>query len=147
MYNQIVSAAKTIDLIHSIANPNYDGTPDVEHKSIITGKRNFILEPDHRTYSITEFLCKYPDSGVQQLSDLESMKNTFVYYRPKNEILQDRSGTEVLFYLESIKPFYLDVADRYGACIIILKSTDGISKVVVVASYGHNYGHNYGSGF
>lgn len=138
--SKFVSDSVEVLLPYSIITPEF-GMEDIEHKSIITGKRNYIRAKDKTDYLVTDYLFKYADP-LARLSELRTYENTIVELYPNDESVFSVTGDPAGYYLEVIEPFYLDTTTRFGACNMIFRAIDANSAPL--SGYGFSYGANYG---
>ena len=100
----------------------------VEHKSVINGHREFILQGKHWVYEIRLHLCKYADIRAKYEEINQYLGADVWLYRHREAApFKDSAGDEVLFNIVSIDESYFDTPDYKDVLIIRFESKDYVN--------------------
>jgi hypothetical protein len=131
-----------------ITRPNYHDIEYIEHKSVLTGQRNFLEKWAHGDFVILVHLWKFGAIN-DQIDFVDSIKSfafkdlVFYPHKDKNFVCKDNSTTEpAIFQIVEYYPEPLEVLENEDKTILIikLKSKDIINlhynKTITAATTG-----------
>lgn len=148
--SKFITGATTVELLHSLLDPDYFIPDEVEHTSIINGDVNYIWRGQYNKFLVTVYLFKYSDPKAKFL-EIYSYKGTSVdYFYPfsDGEFIKDLGGNAVKFHISEVLPYYL-TQDAYYDAVRITFNPIKYSTYEDTPSpfgYGYNYGMYYGWG-
>jgi hypothetical protein len=125
---KFVYSSTTYNLDYVNVNPTFIDGDFIEHVSVITGKRFYILKGNYAEFTITMNLWKYtsptPKAKFQEL--LGFYQNQYgVEFFPHRDApsIKNSSNAVVLFRITNLEPFYLETAQYRDVLNITFKST------------------------
>jgi hypothetical protein len=114
-------------LNHITIKTDEPDTDLIEHKSVITGHRNFINLGKHWSFEIMLYLFKYayPRNKYQQIKSFEGLTG-LLYRHADGAPFKDKNQNNVLFMLTNIDESYLDTVKYKDLLTISFKSLEYI---------------------
>lgn len=105
-------SGSTVMLEHSNIIPKYIDSDNIENKSVLTGKKNFINLGDYSSFDVPVYLYKYTSSKDVFL-DLYSYLHKNVYFWPHSDgkAISGSSGNPVTFNITNMDLTYLNNID------------------------------------
>ena len=95
-------------LSHSIIEPNFIISDDVENKSVLTGHKDFIYLGNYSSFDVTLNLYKY-SSPSSTFQSLYGYKNKNVYFWPHSDgrAISGSNGKGMPFNITDMNLYYL----------------------------------------
>lgn len=146
---QIKVGGNTIVLDYADLQPDFMTPLIVEYVSPLNGDRNFIYVGDHAQFrvQIKLFETSDPDGLLSQLKGLE--KQLAVFYPHKEaQPIKDKFGNDALFFIGSVKPFYLENENHFDMIELTFSSVGFIDYTGTynILGFGYQFGYNFGFG-
>lgn len=117
-YCRINNDSLTVNMPHSIIEPNFMIPAQKMHESILTGTRTWSNLNNYLEFSITDYLFKY-DSPIAQANHLLALENTIVTFAFAID-----GGLILSMYLESVDIHPLFQPWRKDIAVLNLKSVE-----------------------
>lgn len=123
-----VSGNVTANFEHSLIETEWVEPNIIEHKSVVTGARNYLTSEsdgfgDYSNFTVTLYLSKY-DSPAIKFNEIYAFNHTDVYFYPHSDgnPVRDSSNNNVVFHITDMKLNYLDTPDFKDVLVVTFKS-------------------------
>jgi hypothetical protein len=120
-HSRIVSGATTVELEHSIIEPNFIISDAIMHESVLTGVRTWSRKRMRTEFTVMEYLFKYanPHTKAREILALENTVVTF-YLAIDGAMVQE-------MYLDSVDIYGLIRPYRYDVAVLNFKSKNWLN--------------------
>ncbi|MEW6039927.1 MAG: hypothetical protein AB1633_00200 [Elusimicrobiota bacterium] len=146
---QIKNGIDTITLDYAELRPDFMMPIILEYRSPFNGEMNFIYLGDYAHFRVQINLFEITNrSGFfNQLKSLE--KQIVVFYPHKDgEAIKDRFGNDVIFFVSTVKPFYLENENEFDIMEITFNSVGYVDYTGIynILGFGYQFAYNFGYG-
>lgn len=146
---QIKIGGNTIILDYADLQPDFMTPLFLEYTSPLNGDKNFIYVGDYAGFRVQINLFETIDAEtlMTQLKGLE--KQLVVFYPHKDgSAIKDRFGNDILFFVNTVKPFYLNNENQFDMIELTFSSIGFVdySDNYNILGFGYQFGYNFGYG-
>lgn len=130
---KFVTGSTTVNLDYVTVDTNLADVQEIEHTSVITGVRNYVVLGDYAEIKINMNLYKY-DSPSIKFQEIYQYTHDNVYFYLHNDgnAFQDSGSNNVEFHITKIEPYYIDNVNYNEGLKIELKSRKYIDLIQLV---------------